>query len=421
MREGSLLRRFVGFTTIPMVSFVAPLILLPIVSRIGGVDGWASIGIGQSLGGFGAIVTSYGWNVIGSARVAIDRDDETRRTIYAQSLWNRGIVFVFAVAAVGSVAFLISAPEYRWVGALTATASSFGGLSISWFGVGTSSSQLILKYEAIPSALAVLVAIPLLLYSRQLVFFPIVTIVGAVSGLVLMYLAMYRRQPPPPPRSLRLGRIFRSNMGPALIDATGAAYTSATVPLSSTFGTISDAAGVTSADKVYRLGLMAIMITGNALQGWVLEVSPAEGRIRRQLVGVVTHLLVGLVGLAVLLFGGRLIAGAFLGSHVVPPEQIFVWYGLAYFCVSTSTPLIRNVLIPAGRTRIVLAATVTSAMVGISSMVIFGLVLGSIGVIMAFALSEFIVIAVLTWPATKVLLGERDQLHRVADPTALKE
>lgn len=414
MTRKSLVRRFVGFTTIPMISFVAPLFLLPIVSRIGGVDGWASIGIGQSLGGFGAIVTSYGWNVIGSARVALEKDLEKRRWLYAQSLWNRGIVFVLAIAVVGGIAFAISAPSYRWVGGLTAVSSAFGGLSISWFGVGTARSSLVLKYEAIPAAVAVLVAIPLLLWTQQLIVFPTISILGAATGLVLMYAGMYRREPPPGPSSLELGSVFRRNLGPALIDTTGAAYTSATVPLSRTLGTIQDAAGVTSADKVYRLGLMAIMITGNALQGWVLEVSPAEGRFRRQIAGVIAHLLLGLLGLATLVFGGRLIAELFLGSQVVPAEAIFVWYGLAYFCVSTSTPLIRNILIPSSRTRIVLAATMTSAIVGLSSMIVFGTLLGATGVIMAFALSEFIIVVVLAWPATRVLLAERRFLRATA-------
>ncbi|WP_201423176.1 hypothetical protein, partial [Xanthomonas perforans] len=74
------------------------------------------------------------------------------------------------------------------------------------------------------------------------------------------------------------------------------------------------AAELTSADKLYRVGLTAILIVGNTLQKWVLEAAWEQGRTRRHLVALALHFVVGIVGLLVLVLLGPWLTAAFLGS-----------------------------------------------------------------------------------------------------------
>jgi O-antigen/teichoic acid export membrane protein len=388
------------------------LVVLPIVARVGGIDGWASIGIGQSLGAFGTFTTSFGWNVVGSARLALERDDWARRVIYTQSLWMRGSMFVATAAVLGSIAFAISAPQFRIVGALTAVATALSGLTVSWYGVGTSQPTVIMKYESSPVAASMVLAIPALLLTKNLVFYPTLLIAGTVVGLLLMQRSLYGKKPAPALRSLGLGGAFRRNLSPALIDITGGAYASAPVPTARVVDGISAAAGVASADRIYRFGLVAIVVLGNALQGWVLELPAGASRYRRHCASVIAHTLLGIFGFLVLALLGQLIATFLLGGDVVPTWIVFVWYGFAFFSISVSTPLMRNLLIPADRTRVVLVATLSSAIIGLAGMILLGIVWGPEGVAAALALSEFVVVCILAVPAAQLLRHERRGTHQ---------
>lgn len=413
----TLSRRVIGFTTIPLISIIAPLLVLPVVARVGGVDGWASVGIGQALGAFGVFTTSFGWNVIGSARVALEKDTDARRVIFLESLWTRGIAFVVTALLVGSASYAMSAPDFRWTGALTAIATALGGMTISWYGVGVSRSSLVLLYESIPMAVAMALAAAAVFLTRQIILYPAFMILGSLTGLALFCRLLFAGNELPGANRPRLLNGFRRNLGPAIVDASGGAYASAPVPLSRLTTGIGPAAGVASADRVYRLGLTVIVVIGNALQGWILERSPQDGRFHRQVAGMVAHLLLGVVGALVLVFGGRLISGVLLGAAVVPVWQVFLWYGVAFFAISTATPFIRNLLIPSGNVRIVVIATVISAIVGVSAMAVFGVAMGVVGVAFALAISELLVTCVLAVPAFRVLLRERGEqlLYERAD------
>src|SRR3712207_2103483 len=87
----SFTRRLAGFAGLPLLSFLAPLLLLPIIARRGGVDGWAAVVIGQAVGGLAAVLVLYGWNLAGPVRVA-SADLEERRRLFAVALYCKVLV-----------------------------------------------------------------------------------------------------------------------------------------------------------------------------------------------------------------------------------------------------------------------------------------------------------------------------------------
>jgi PST family polysaccharide transporter len=78
---------------------------------------------------------------------------------------------------------------------------------------------------------------------------------------------------------------------------------------------------------------------------------------------------------------------------------VCVCYGLAFLFLSASTPPIRNLLVPAGRVRLVLGWTVGSAAVGLALMVAAALAGWSAGVAAGMAVSEAVLLAGLLGPA----------------------
>ena len=66
----SLMLRLAGFTGAPILSALAPFIILPVISRIVGPEGWANFSAGQSIGILGMVGVLFGWGVVGPVRVA---------------------------------------------------------------------------------------------------------------------------------------------------------------------------------------------------------------------------------------------------------------------------------------------------------------------------------------------------------------
>jgi O-antigen/teichoic acid export membrane protein len=80
-----------------------------------------------------------------------------------------------------------------------------------------------------------------------------------------------------------------------------------------------------------------------------------------------------------------------------------IYYGLSFFFLSASTPLIRNLLIPAQRQKTVLLWTGISAVVGLLLMTIAGVNSNVPAVALGMAVSEMLLFFGLLAPAAKLL------------------
>ena len=120
-------------------------------------------------------------------------------------------------------------------------------------------------------------------------------------------------------------------------------------------------------------------------------------------------------GLAIALLGPWATAVLF-GADVAAQPLPSALFGVAFFCISVATPLIRNLLIPADRFRTVFAATIAAAAVGLVIMII-GSAAGSAAVVsLGVAASEFAALAVLAIPAALEYRRITAHPHAVAEP-----
>lgn len=381
-----ILSRLASFSALPLVSALIPLLALPIVARIGEVPGWAALTIGQAVGGFAAAIAFAGWNVLGTPLVATAKDPAGQARLYDLSFSSRVVVLLAAAPLAAVIAALLSPESARPTAVLAALSSAVTALGVSWFAVGVGSARLIAVYDLLPRLAATVVSIPIVVLTQRVEPYLIGLMLAPLLGLSVFHLRTRRRLFPPWAGFRAIVASYREHRAAWMVEITGNLSSSAPVPVASLVGGTFAAASFASGDRLYRYGLYAVVSFGNALQGWVLESTVSRARRNRFAIALMLTLgVVGGLGLALL---GAPLSAILFGESVAAFQTALIWLGVAYAAVSASTPLIRNVLIPARRERAVLAVTVVSAVIGIVTMATFGSMWGAEGVAMGLAASE---------------------------------
>jgi len=393
------LRRLTGFTVLPLLSLVTPFLLLPVVARVAGPSGWSSFVAGQAVGMVGATVVFWGWNVGGPVLVAQASSAVERAEVYAASLRTRYLLLLGVVPAAAVVSALVAQPGHRVDASAMAVATSLLGLSPSWFGIGVGDPWLLFWYDTMPRVVAAVVGAGVVWATGFVWTYPVLLALSVAVSLV----AFRRRvvagvdgtSPFPVSRS---GGELRTHLGTAGINLAATAYASTPVPIVTVAFRPDVSSPFASADAVYRLGLFTVTAVGNAFQGWTLEGSGGERRSRHR-TAFGAHLVLGVVGGLLFAALGPWVTGFVFGPDVAAPRDVCVWYGVAFLFLSVSTPPIRNLLVPAGRVRLVLGWTLGSAVVGLVLMIGAAVAGWSAGVAAGMAVSEAVLLAGLLGPA----------------------
>lgn len=385
----TLTRRLVGFSTLPFLASVVPLLALPFVSRAASTDDWAAMNIGLGVGAFAAAVGLVGWNILGTPLVAMAESPEAQRDLYGRSFFIRLVAVTIASALSAVVAGVIS-PAASWpTAAAFAVASALNGIGLSWYAVGVSSPRIALLYEVIPRALATALAIPVVVLTNQVLWYGLLLCASFVVGTLAFHLVALRRIVPRWPGWARLRGDVADMKAAWGVESINSLYQNAPVPITGIVASSTAAAAFASSDKIFRYGTLAVSAAGNALQGWVLE-TRGPSRRRRNLATFVIMGAVAAIGWVVLAALGPWLSGWMFGADKQGDPAAFHLFGIAFVAISLSTPLIRNILIPARRDRTVFVVTLAAAVIGVGAMILAGASFGVVGVAAGFATSEVI-------------------------------
>ncbi|MFH5878072.1 polysaccharide biosynthesis protein [Arthrobacter sp. NA-172] len=397
------LLRLAGFTLLPLLALVLPFLLLPVIARVVGAAGWSSITSGQAIGVFGATIILWSWNISGPVAIARSRSPKDRASIYSRSLRTRIVIAVVVLPLMSIVVALVAREGYRLDAITMAWSTALTGFSPAWFGIGTGQPRILAIYDTLPRFCGALLSVPLIILTGQIWIYGVLALLATVAALVAFQRRFGEVGTWFPARPGNVIREIAPETGTAAINFAGSAYASSPVPIATATVPLATAtAGFASADSIYRFGLFSVVAVGNTFQSWTLEGSPEDSR-RRHAVALLTNLALGAVGALGLGFLGPW-ASAILFSDVNKADTVTsVFYGLSFFFLSASTPLIRNLLIPAGRQRTVLIWTGLSAVVGVAFMVVAGLGSNVSGVALGMAISEALLFFGLLLPASRLL------------------
>ncbi|WP_146188096.1 lipopolysaccharide biosynthesis protein [Mycetocola zhujimingii] len=396
------LMRLAGFSGAPILSAVAPFLVLPVVSRVTGEEGWGDFLAGQSIGMLGMVAIQFGWGVIGPVRVARNPDRRTRAAILRESLWSRLVLTGLVLPVVALVTWLVTGPGVNLDAILVALAMAVGGLTPAWFCIGSGRPDLLMLFDAAPKLAASVIAIPIILATGSVTAYPVLLGVFVVAGVAAHARATLKGLNLPRLSAKEVRGVIRGLVPTAGIDAVGNLYGSTAIPIATVGLSAVQASSFGSTDRVYRVGILAVMAFGNAFQSWVLDPSASSHRQRHR-AALLSHVVLGVVGgLGIAILGPWATAVVF-GADVAGRSAPSVLFGVAFFCISSSTPFIRNALIPAGRFRMVLSATTAAAVVGVTVMLI-GASVGSEAVIAGgVAAAEFTTLVLLAGPALRIM------------------
>ncbi|MDK9347715.1 hypothetical protein FAM23867_001805 [Propionibacterium freudenreichii] len=394
------MRRLAGFTGWPLLSLVTPLVAMPIIARFVG-DGWSGVVTAMSIGTFGSNLAIWGWSYAGPALVAQASETERAR-LYTESVCSRLLMLVFVLPATMIVTLLLAPTSVRLPAVLVASAFTMGALSPQWFCIGVGRPKLLGLYDTLPRVIATIASVPIMLWTQSMIAYPLLLI---ATLLIALWLFPRRVITTPAPSSVTLRDAWRSIRSMASIASAsivGVAYSYAPVPIATALLLSIDSSRFASADQLYRYALFAVTALGNALQGWALEVEGPAGR-RRHHAAIALHAVLGLLGAAGIAFVGPWATRVLFGAQVAAGPSLTAWYAVAFLFISASTPFLRNILVPNGRQKTVLLATMTAAVLGIIVMVLAGLDNRAAGIAAGLALSEALIMAVTTLPALRVL------------------
>ncbi|MGN7189007.1 polysaccharide biosynthesis protein [Microbacterium enclense] len=396
----SLMLRLAGFTGAPVLSALAPFIILPVVSRIVGDDGWANFSSGQAIGILGMVGVLFGWGVIGPVRVARATSAAERAVILHESIRSRIVASAVAVPLAALATFVVCSPSYRLESVAVAVAMTLGGLTPAWFCIGEGRPRDLMLFDAAPKLAASALSFPVLLLTGDVLWYPVILVVLTLPAFAAhAHRSAHRRlRGEEPPRGIRT--ILKSLVPTATIDATGNAYGSTAIPIATAGLVASEASAFASADRVYRVAIMAVIAFGNAFQAWALDPTADDPRSRHRR-AVIAHVALGILGGTAIAALAPVATAIIFGATVAAAPGASLFYGVAFLFLSTTTPMVRNLLIPAARFRLVFAGTLTAALVGIAVMVT-GSTLGS-GTLVALGLaaSEATFFVVLVLPARR--------------------
>lgn len=384
--------RLGGFVGFPLLGILTPLLLLPVIARVAGPTGWASIVSAIAIGSFGATAILWGWNIRGTVLVASTTSSARRAELYGQSLVIRSSLAVVVVPVVIALTAVIAAPELRWQAAAVAGATAVSGLSPAWFCVGIGSPRLMGVFDTLPRVASAVIAIPLVASTQNISYYPGLLLALTGAALVVFQRTYFRRDVPARPTVRGSFNEWRRQVGSAGVNISGSAYSSVPVPIATFRGPEAAASVYSSADQLYRFGLFTTVALGNTFQGWTLEVHGAA-QVRRHRAAMLSHLVLGLVGAVILWVFGPLASSILFGVDVAATPEACLLYGLAFLFINLGTPLIRNLLIPAGRDVFVLLSTITSAILGIALMVLLSDAGNLTGIAVGVAASEAILFA----------------------------
>jgi len=398
---GPMLRKLGGFALLPLIGVASPFLLLPIVARVGGPDQWTAFGVGQSLGVIGSVFTLWGWWILGPARLSRATSPTERYRLFARSLQQRAIAFVIIAPIVAVIAAALTWEGTPVTAALMAIAVSAAGLTASWYSIGEGRPGQMVLFEDVPRTAALVASAGIILATGAIWIYPILLLVVSIAMPVLFA----RRLTPtflqffdPIPTALRE---MRNQATVASTNLLGTLYTATPVPIATQVSPIDAAAAFVSAEKIYRLGTFTIKALANALQSWVLEDS--HHWRKRHLSALAAHSALGILGGALIATLTPFVTTFLFGSNLAATHADSLWFGVAFLFLSLSTPLTRNVLVPAGRTRITLIAGSIGATMGLALMLVSGSVAGTAGVAFGLAFSQAAIFAILIIPAIRWL------------------
>ncbi len=338
-------RRILAFAGLPLLSLIAPFLFLPVLARTAPTDAWVGIALGQSVGGFSALIASWGYSTLAPPKVATAGTFQRVR-ILVTSLHVRLPLWLVA-ASIAMVATSLLAPVgVRFDSALMALAMSLAGLAPTWFWIGVGRVKPIVLLEVLPRIVATIMATVVLVAGGSVMWYPALLTMAMLCAPVVVAVRYAGREVLKVERE-ELRTVIREHPPAVIAESAAGVYNSLAIALVTSAAPIAQVGRYVSGDKVYRIGQYGVSALGNALQGWVVQ-DGKRSLGRRLRAAVVLHALLGSFGMVSAGVAGPWLTQLLFGQDVAISSATAWGFGLALLGVSLGTAFGRIGLIALG-------------------------------------------------------------------------
>ena len=266
-----LLRRLWAFGALPLVGSIAPLLVLPVISRSVEPHEWASLLSCQAIGSIAGLLVLSGWGVNGQAFVAAASSEQTRVAVYWASVRSRlalSVVAFFPAAVI--VGLAIARGTDGFTSSLMVLSTARSGFTLNWFAIGCGNANWALRYDLVPRLAATVTSAVLIWTTHQVWIYPLALIVA----LTIQLLTFHRTE---------FGIWFVTNSATggaqiarserfkgAALSVVGAGYAGAPLPIAQALS-LDGAAYLASTDRLYRYALFYCIHFGECITGMGAE------------------------------------------------------------------------------------------------------------------------------------------------------
>ncbi|WP_140741186.1 lipopolysaccharide biosynthesis protein [Pedococcus bigeumensis] len=387
-------KRLMSFGALQLFTAAAPILVLPVVVRLIGVEGWVGLSIGYAVGAACAIAVNLAWTMVGPSRVAHVSEPQAA-AVFWESLVTR-LVMAVPISAVGALAsVLLSPPGHRVLAGAMCVSTASSGLASNWYYIGRGEPRGIFSYEALPKLVATLLTIPAVAISHLALIYPALIFASSIWGAAVSakrILAPHRdglRMPSGSWRRMRHNAVVASSA------VVGAGYTGLAVPISKLSGTaLTQVADFAGSLRIRSMAQMAPASSTSALQGWVSE-SRGEGgpSAHRMRWALAVNGAIGLLTAALVAILAPLLDGVLFGTSAQVSLLLAVLTGAACIPYALSASLSFHILAPLGATGSVAASRVAATVVGVPMLFWLAHRDGATGAAAAVLVSETLVVA----------------------------
>ncbi len=241
---------------VQLANYIAPLVILPYLSRTIGIDGVGTVVIALSLCSLALIFTDFGFAVAGPYWIAKNYNKKNKLALYMGSIFILKLIFFIIFLFVyiifsNFISFLKDQTVYFHI--IILSTIFFQAFQITWFFQGIEKMKNI-TICTVTTKITYLILVIIFVNNKgdinfTLFCFMFSNLLSATLGLYLMYKEKYYILISPPKY---IWRIFKENTSFFLSRAAVSIYTSASTFLVGNYAGIQQAALYSSAEKLYQ-------------------------------------------------------------------------------------------------------------------------------------------------------------------------
>lgn len=383
-RRRAIMSKVSGFAAATLITGVVNAAAIPALIASGGISGWTSLAVGQSVGAIAAVAIGFGWAVSGAATVAMmstaEAADALRRSVAIRALLAIPVLAV--AAAVGWTAVRGGS----WNASAAAVAYGLNGLTAAWWFIGIRSPRGMIVRETVPKSTGVVLGVVVAAATGQLLWFPLGLALGCLAAAALAVQGLPGRHWFMRADFIGVRAELRSQAPAALTSAVSTAYLNVPMIVVSTM-VPQQLAAFAITDRLFRLASVGVSPLVQTLQGWIPHPDPQEltRRIPRGLQAAALLAGVASVGFAVVsAVAGPLISA---GTVEVEPASVIAFACTLFFVVVSQISGL-SCLVALGRVSDVARSAVLGAVVGVPVVLVGTLLVGAPGAAAGQAMAE---------------------------------